>query len=146
MTISSAHSGAPEAPTSGEGRLTVLVHSDDSATRAEIVRSIGLRPARDIPAVELVEVATPAAVVERVEAGGIAALVLDGEAPKEGGMALTRRLKTSVFRCPPVLLLIVRPQDRWLATWSEADSVASYPIDPRELQESLSSLLRARLS
>jgi DNA-binding response OmpR family regulator len=61
-------------------------------------------------------------------------------------MALTRRLKTSVFRCPPVLLLIARPQDRWLATWSEADSVASYPIDPRELQESLSSLLRARLS
>ena len=61
-------------------------------------------------------------------------------------MALTRRLKTTVYQCPPLLLLIARPQDRWLATWSEADTVAAYPINPRELQESLSALLRARLS
>lgn len=144
MTVTSAQEGT--GPAADEGRLTVLVFSDDPATRREIISSVGRRPARDLPLVELVEVATADAVVERVEAGGIAALVLDAETPKEGGMAVARRLKTSIYDCPPILLMIARPQDRWLATWSESDAVASYPVDPRELQEALAGLLRARLS
>ncbi|MGO1510991.1 MAG: hypothetical protein ACTHXO_10615 [Actinomycetaceae bacterium] len=145
MTVISAEqAAAPE--TTDEARLTVVVFSDDSATRREIISSVGRRPARDLPLVDLVETATADAVVERVEAGGVAALVLDSEAQKEGGMAIARRLKTSVYRCPPILLMIARPQDRWLATWSESDAVASYPVDPRELQEALSGLLRERLS
>ncbi|MGC5627108.1 hypothetical protein ACPYO6_02525 [Georgenia sp. Z1344] len=146
MTVTRADHGAEPAKDVDEGRLRVLVFSDDSATRREIVSSVGRRPARDVPLVDLVETATAEAVVEAVEAGGIAALVLDAEAAKEGGMSLTRRLKTSVYNCPPVLLMIARPQDRWLATWSEADAVATYPVDPRELQEALSGLLRERLS
>lgn len=146
MTVSSAENGTSVARATEERRLTVLVFSDDSATRREIISSIGRRPARDLPMLEVEEKATADAVVERVEQGGVTAMILDAETPKEGGMSLARRLKTTIYHCPPVLMMIARPQDRWLATWSEADAVASYPVDPRELQEALSGLLRARLS
>ncbi|MGC5616308.1 hypothetical protein [Georgenia sp. Z1491] len=146
MTVTRTDQGAESTGEVGEARMTVLVFSDDSATRSQIVSSVGRRPARDLPLVDLVETATADAVVSRVEAGGVDALVLDAESPKEGGMSLSRRLKTSVYRCPPVLLMIARPEDRWLATWSEADAVATYPVDPRALQEALSGLLRERLS
>ena len=43
---------------------------------------------------------------------------------------------------PPVLLLIGRPQDAWLATWSRAEAAVSHPIDPVALADGLAQLLR----
>jgi hypothetical protein len=43
-----------------------------------------------------------------------------------------------------VLLIIGRPDDGWLATWSGADAVISHPVDPRALANALAGLMRQR--
>lgn len=55
-------------------------------------------------------------------------------------------IKDEIFDCPPVLLLIGRPQDAWLATWSRADASVTHPVDPVDFADALASLLRHRLS
>ncbi|MFF5452640.1 hypothetical protein ACFY40_15555 [Streptomyces sp. NPDC012950] len=129
-----------------QSSATVLVYSDDANTRAQVRLAAGHRPAADVPPVEFVECATLPAVLERLDAGGIDVCVLDGEAVPAGGMGVCRQIKDEVFRCPPVLLLIGRPQDAWLATWSRADAAVTLPVEPVEFAASLASLLRSRLS
>ncbi|MET9846343.1 response regulator transcription factor [Streptomyces ossamyceticus] len=123
---------------------TVLVYSDDSNTREQVRLATGRRPASDVPFVEFLECATPAAVVKELDKGGIDVCVLDGEAVPMGGMGLCRQIKDEVFECPPVLLLIGRPQDAWLATWSRADGAVTLPVDPVEFASALASLLRGK--
>ncbi|OUD03280.1 hypothetical protein [Streptomyces swartbergensis] len=123
---------------------TVLVYSDDSTTREQVRLATGRRPAPDVPLVEFVECATPGAVLKELDRGGIDVCVLDGEAVPMGGMGLCRQIKDEVFDCPPVLLLIGRPQDAWLATWSRAESAVTLPVDPVEFAAALASLLRER--
>ncbi|MEV7070841.1 hypothetical protein ACIQJT_14615 [Streptomyces sp. NPDC091972] len=123
---------------------TVLVYSDDSNTREQVRLAAGRRPAPDVPLVEFVECATPAAVLKELDRGGIDVCVLDGEAVPMGGMGLCRQIKDEVFDCPPVLLLIGRPQDAWLATWSRAEGAVTHPVDPVEFASALASLLRSR--
>ncbi|GAB2954806.1 MULTISPECIES: hypothetical protein [Streptomyces] len=123
---------------------TVLVYSDDSNTREQVRLATGRRPAPDVPFVEFLECATPAAVVKELDKGGIDVCVLDGEAVPMGGMGLCRQIKDEIFACPPVLLLIGRPQDAWLATWSRADGAVTLPVDPVEFASALASLLREK--
>ncbi|MGW0330554.1 hypothetical protein ACWD0J_01550 [Streptomyces sp. NPDC003011] len=123
---------------------TVLVYSDDSNTREQVRLATGRRPAPDVPTVEFVECATPAAVLKELDRGGIDVCVLDGEAVPMGGMGVCRQIKDEIFECPPVLLLIGRPQDAWLATWSRAEAAVTLPVDPVEFAAALASLLRAR--
>ncbi|WP_030693914.1 hypothetical protein [Streptomyces globisporus] len=129
-----------------QSSATVLVYSDDANTRAQVRLAAGRRPATDVPPVEFVECATLPAVLERLDGGGIDVCVFDGEAVPAGGMGVCRQIKDEVFRCPPVLLLIGRPQDAWLATWSRADAAVTLPVEPVEFAASLASLLRSRLS
>ncbi|GGX53431.1 response regulator transcription factor [Streptomyces minutiscleroticus] len=123
---------------------TVLVYSDDSTTREQVRLATGRRPAADVPAVEFVECATLPAVLKELERGGVDVCVLDGEAVPAGGMGVCRQIKDEVFDCPPVLLLIGRPQDAWLATWSRADAAVTQPVDPVEFADALAALLRRR--
>ncbi|WP_221355567.1 hypothetical protein [Streptomyces beigongshangae] len=123
---------------------TVLVYSDDSNTREQVRLATGRRPAADVPQVEFVECATPAAVVAELDRGGIDVCVLDGEAAPAGGMGICRQIKDEIFDCPPVLLLIGRPQDAWLATWSRAEAAVTLPVDPVEFASALAGLLRGK--
>ncbi|QFG25801.1 response regulator transcription factor [Actinomadura sp. WMMB 499] len=132
-------STAPESP------MKVLVYSDDANTRAQIRTAIGRRPAADVPRVEFVECATQPAVVRRLDEGGIDALIVDGEAQPAGGLGVCRQAKDEVFDCPPVLAVIARRDDGWLATWSRADAVVSLPLDPMALANELAGLLRWRI-
>ncbi|WLW55682.1 hypothetical protein [Streptomyces sp. YU58] len=125
---------------------TVLVYSDDSNTREQVRLAAGRRPAPDVPVVEFLECATPAAVLSELDKGGVDVCVLDGEAVPMGGMGMCRQIKDEVFNCPPVLLLIGRPQDAWLATWSRAEAAVTLPVDPVEFAAALASLLRDRKS
>ncbi|MDX3093607.1 hypothetical protein PV703_09205 [Streptomyces sp. ME01-24h] len=125
---------------------TVLVYSDDRNTREQVRLAVGRRPASDLPPVEYLECATLPAVLDALEHGGIDACVFDGEAVPAGGMGVCRQVKDEVFRCPPVLVLIGRPQDAWLASWSRADAALSHPVDPVALNEALAGLLRQRLA
>ncbi|SEB75728.1 hypothetical protein [Streptomyces melanosporofaciens] len=125
---------------------TVLVYSDDASTREQVRLAAGRRPAADVPPVEFLECATLPAVLTALEEGGIDVCVLDGETAPAGGMGVCRQIKDEIFQCPPVLLLIGRPQDAWLATWSRAEAAVTHPVDPVALADALAGLLRRRLS
>lgn len=129
-----------------EDAAQVLLYSDDVQTRADVRMAVGRRLAADLPAIAWSEVATHAAVIEAVESGRFAALVLDAEAAKVGGLGICRQVKSEVYDCPPVLVLIARPQDAWLAAWSDADASVTAPIDPFEIREALAGLVRRRLA
>jgi DNA-binding response OmpR family regulator len=68
-------------------------------------------------------------------------VILDGEAVPAGGMGICRQLKDEIYNCPPVILLVGRVDDRWLATWSRAEAVVAHPIDPRALVQAALDLL-----
>jgi DNA-binding response OmpR family regulator len=124
--------------------MTVLIYSDDPMTREQVRMAIGRRPAADLPRVEFVECATVPTTLKWLEAGGVDVAVFDGEAVPYGGMGLARQVKDEVFRCPPVLALIGRAQDAWLATWSRADAVAAHPLDPAVVAGAVADLMRRR--
>ncbi|MEI6621970.1 MAG: hypothetical protein WCP28_08695 [Actinomycetes bacterium] len=132
--------------TDGSSTVKVLVYSDDSITRAQVRRALGRRPAPDLPFAEYVECATEPAVITLMDAGGIDLVILDGEAVPAGGMGIARQLKDEIDPCPPVLLLIGRADDAWLATWSRAEAVVAHPLDPIVLADAAAELLRHRLA
>jgi DNA-binding response OmpR family regulator len=113
--------------------------------------ALGQRLSEDLPANEIVEFATADALhayVDERGAGGHARadlIILDGEAVPEGGMGISRQLKDEVFECPPILLLVARADDAWLARWSRADTTLIHPIDPFTFASTAKGLLRARL-
>lgn len=120
----------------------VLLYSDDRTRRAEVRALVGRRASYDTPLIEWTEVATPPAVVAYAEETRFDLIILDGEAGKHGGMGMARTLKTEIFNLPPVLIIIAREQDKWLASWSEAEGVVSEPLDPIVLQDAVADLLR----
>jgi len=128
-----------------ESTMSILVYSDDRTTREKVRLALGRRPAADVPKVSIHEVATAASAVKAVTAGGIDVLVLDGEATPTGGMGLARQLKEEIYQSPPVLILLGRPQDAWLATWSRADAAVPHPLDALAVATSVAELMRARL-
>ncbi|MFD6419208.1 hypothetical protein [Streptomyces sp. NPDC060194] len=126
-----------------QSTATVLVYSDDANVREQVRLAAGRRPAADVPPVEYLECATLPAVLKELDRGGVDVCVLDGETAPVGGMGVCRQIKDEVFGCPPVLVLMGRPQDAWLATWSRADGAVTLPVDPVEFPEALAALLRA---
>lgn len=90
------------------------------------------------PDIELTRVRTPHRAVQVLldEPGGYDLVLADGDLHPEGGFSLSRDVKAHArmgHRMPPVLLLIAREQDRWLASWSEADATVLKPLDPFDL-------------
>lgn len=121
-----------------------MVYSDDAAVRDQVRGAVGRRPADDLGRIDWVECATGKQVLAALQTGDVDAVVLDGEAWPTGGIGLAKQMKDELADCPPVLVLIARPDDRWLATWSQADAVVRHPIDPPELSDALADLLRRR--
>ena len=71
--------------------------------------------------------------------------------PRRRGRALGRHGhrhadEREIYNAPPVLLLTGRPQDAWLATWSQAEAVVPHPIDPVVLAATAAALLRPRVA
>lgn len=138
------------APTSGGAagapsvhRVSILLYSDDYTTRDAVRAAAGRRPARDVEVARWHECATADAVVSAVDAERFDLLVLDGEAAKVGGLGLARQLKNEIFDCPPIIVLTGRPQDSWLAAWSQADLAVPHPLDPIALTSAIATLARA---
>lgn len=129
-----------------EAEVTVLVYSDDRTTREQIRLALGRKVAADLPPVQVVECATPRAVLQALDAGGIDTAVLDGEAVPAGGMGIARQVKDEIPNCPPILVVVGRMDDAWLATWSRAEAVVAHPIDPVKLPNEVAGLLRQRLA
>ena len=130
----------PEAPRTH----TVIVYSDDAAVRDQVRTAIGRRPAPDLGRVEWRECATGPQVQAALDGGGVDLCILDGEAWPTGGLGLARQFKDELPDCPPMLVLIARRDDAWLASWSQADGVVAHPIDAPELTAAAAELLRHR--
>jgi DNA-binding response OmpR family regulator len=123
---------------------TVLVYSNSADLRAAVRTAVGRRPAPDVGRIEWVECATQAELTAELDAGGVDVAVLDGEAQPTGGMGLARQFKFEISDCPPIVVLIARRQDGWLASWSLADAVINTPIDPVESAQVVAEQLRRR--
>ena len=128
-----------------EPTMTVLVYSDDRTTRDRVKAAVGRRPAPDLPKVEFHECATAPAVIKALDARLADVVVLDGEAVPTGGLGLARQLKDEIYKCPPILVLIGRPQDAWLATWSRAEAAVPHPLDPVAVATAVARLMRERM-
>ncbi len=124
-------------------RVSVLLYSDDFTTRDAVRVAVGRRPAKDVEVVRWHECATADAVISSVESERFDILILDGEAAKVGGLGLARQLKNEIYECPPIIVLTGRPQDSWLAAWSQADLAVPYPLDPIALTAAVTTLARA---
>ncbi|GAB4086107.1 response regulator transcription factor [Myceligenerans cantabricum] len=143
--VTTAHSPAAESTahrTTPSGTAPrILLYSDDRTVREQVRLAVGPRISAGAPEIVWHETATAAAVVDATDTGRWDLLVLDGEADKNGGMGLCRQLKNERYECPPVLVLTGRPQDSWLASWSQADGVVARPLDPITLQSAVAGLL-----
>jgi len=126
--------------------VTVVVYSNQVEVRAAVRTAVGRRPAPDLPRIDWIECATSAAVVEQIDLGEIDLVILDGEAQPTGGMGLARQFKYEIDDCPPIVVLVARKDDAWLAHWSLADGVITQPLDPVTAGEAVAEQLRKRLS
>ncbi|HSY15322.1 MAG TPA: hypothetical protein VK816_04985 [Jatrophihabitantaceae bacterium] len=125
---------------------TVLVYSHRPEFRAQVRMAVGRRPTPESPRVDWLECETSAQVIEQVDLGDIDLLILDGESQPTGGMGLARQFKYEIDDCPPVVVVVARKQDGWLASWSLADGVISMPLDPVVAAAAVGAQLQARLA
>ncbi|MBY8850937.1 MULTISPECIES: hypothetical protein [Saccharothrix] len=121
----------------------ILVFSHRPEVRETIITAVGRRPAPDLGRVEYVEVGGIADVLYEMDNGGVDLAILDGEAQPTGGMGLCRQLKDEITDCPPIVVAVRRKDDRWLATWSQADAVLVHPLDPLAAAETVAEVLRS---
>lgn len=121
---------------------TVLVFSHQPAVREAILSAVGRRPAPDVGRVTWIEAGTIAEVLGHLDVGGVDLAVFDGESQPTGGMGLCRQVKHEITDCPPVVVVVRRSADRWLATWSMADAVLEHPLDPLTAAETVAQVLR----
>lgn len=124
--------------------LKILVYSHRPEIREAIITAVGRRPAPDIGRVDYVECGTTSDVLMEMDSGSVDLAILDGEAQPTGGMGMCRQLKNEITECPPIVIAVRRKDDRWLATWSQADAVVIYPLDPLTAAETVADVLRAR--
>ena len=124
--------------------VTVVVYSNSADVRTQVRTAVGRRPAPDSARIDWVECATNAEVLAQLDEGGLELVILDGEAQPTGGMGLARQFKYEIDDCPPIVVLVARKQDGWLASWSLADAVISRPLDPVDAAAVVAEQLRRR--
>jgi DNA-binding response OmpR family regulator len=126
--------------TSEPRRLTVLVYASNAQTTDRVVRALGEHPSPAI-SIDVITVDTDRLAMARLDAGGIDLAILDGEAAPSGGMGLARQIKDEIDVPPPIVLLVARRDDAWLASWSRAEAVVSHPVDAVTLASAVTSLI-----
>ncbi|MDR0488744.1 MAG: response regulator [Propionibacteriaceae bacterium] len=120
-------------------QVVVVVYSDDRQVRADVVDALG--PMLGGLEVDIREVATQAAVLAELDKKDVDCCIFDAETSPSGGMGLSKQIRDEYEDCPPVLLLVARPADSWLATWSRAEAVHPLPIDPFTLPKQVEDLV-----
>lgn len=95
-------------------------------------------------AVDVLEVRTPARALQQLDdEGGFDLVIADADTAPTGGFALAREMKARQDMdqdVPPVILLIARDADKFLAKWSRADAYIRKPVDPFNLAEIIRAL------
>lgn len=134
-------SASASAPTTSDDVLRVIIYSSDRLVREQIKLALGRKIAADLPEVKISEFATQSAVMQTLDNELFDVAVFDGEAVP-GGMGLAHQMKDEVPGAPPVVMLIARAADAWLATWSRAEAVSPYPVDPIRLPDDVARVVR----
>jgi DNA-binding NarL/FixJ family response regulator len=127
---------APAAPR----RLNVLVYASNPQTTDRVIRALGEHPSPEV-SIDVIALDTDRLVMARLDAGGVDLAILDGEAAPSGGMGLARQIKDEIDSPPPVVLLVGRRDDAWLASWSRAEAVVPHPVDAMTLAGAVNSLI-----
>jgi len=128
---------------SGQQTILIALYSDDRTVRQQVRIALGHKVAADLPELEFAEFATPAALLTGLGEQEFDLAILDGEAVPEGGMGLAHQIKDESVFPVPIILLVARAADAWLAAWSRADGISAYPIDPIRLPQTVADVLRA---
>lgn len=91
------------------------------------------------PDVDVLQVATPQRALQQLdEEADFDLVIADADTAPTGGFALAREVKARAQMgadMPPVILLLAREADRFLAKWSQADAFMLKPPDPFDLAE-----------
>ncbi len=131
-------------------QLRIAIYSDDASVRESVRKALGKRLTSELPENQIQEFATADSLklyaLGKSRAGKVKVdlFILDGEAVPEGGLGVARQLKDEIFNCPPIMVLVAREQDAWLAGWSRAEGVVTHPVDPFTLAKTALSVLRAK--
>jgi len=120
-------------------KVVVLVYATDSNVRSDVRDALGVT--LDGANLEIREAATQAAVLTELDKGDVDCCIFDAEANPSGGMGLAKQIRDEYEICPPVLLLVARPADSWLAAWSRAEAIHPFPIDPLTLPKQVEDLV-----
>ncbi|MCB0884082.1 MAG: response regulator transcription factor, partial [Propionibacteriaceae bacterium] len=129
------------APSTSDDVLKVVIYSDDRLVRNQIKLALGRKIASDLPEIEITEFATADALLRALDKEKFDAAVFDAEA-RPGGMGVSHQMRDEIADCPPVVLLIARAADAWMATWSRAESISPYPVDPIRLPDDVANVVR----
>lgn len=121
--------------------LKVIVYSSNRLVREQIKLALGRKIASDLPEVVISEYATVPAAIRALDSETFDVGVFDGEAVP-GGMGLAHQIKDEIPNPPPVVMLIARAADAWLATWSRAEGISPYPVDPIRLPDDVAQVVR----
>jgi DNA-binding response OmpR family regulator len=124
--------------------LTVVVYSQRAELRTSVRTAVGRRAASDLGRIDWVECANYSQLRDQLDSGDIDLVILDGDAQPSGGIGLCRQFKNEITDCPPIIILLARAQDRWLAAWSQADATIVRPLDPVLAASAVGEVLRAR--
>jgi CheY-like chemotaxis protein len=129
---------------SGVSNPVLLVYSHRPEVRERIITAIGRRPAPDVGRVDYLECEAVFEVMMATQAQSADVLILDGEAQPTGGIGISRQIHQEAAVVPPVVIVVRRADDRWLATWAGADEILVHPLDPVTAAECIAGVLRRR--
>lgn len=114
--------------------MNVLLVSYNLAVSRQVESAL-----RDDEDTEIFTVRTPQRAVQQIDdVGGFDIVVADNDTTPTGGFFLARELthrKQAGTPTPPLVLLIARDDDKYLAKWSGADAFIRKPVDPFDLAE-----------
>jgi len=120
-------------------KVVVVVYSNDRNVRSDVRDALGTTLGGvDL---EIREAATAPTVLTELDKDDVDCCIFDGEASPVGGMGLSKQIHDEYDPCPPVILLVARTADSWLAAWSRAEAVHAYPIDPLTLPQQVDDLV-----
>lgn len=125
--------------------LSVLLYSSNADTRGRIQLGLGRWLHQALPAVRYTEIATAPALLGCIHDCDADMVILDGEASPVGGLGLAKQIRDELVQRPPLLAVIGRAEDEWLARWAGVDAVVAHPIDPVKLQCAAVTLLTRRI-
>ncbi len=128
----------------GVSNPVLLVYSHRPEVRERIMTAIGRRPAADVGRVDYLECSAVYEVMMATQARQADILILDGEAQPTGGIGVSRQIHLEADMVPPVVVVVRRADDRWLATWAGADEILVHPLDPVTAADCIAGLLRRR--